>query len=233
MYVFVLQRFRASPHSPLFFHLAMASSSGAEVHTLPQGKVTAKKKTLRMSSTLGDPTESLQGNRELRSSPVTTGEVPPSRPGSWLKDSATAEPPGPVGLKHQDTTIENNTRTRAELVRAALAQMHAERVSLPNTTKSRERSVVASTPSRVLRSLDVRTTRKSKQDISGEPKTNTRCFSQTDSAIRRRKERAHFKTEDAHPTSHAALHHPFDDIEGEEAATRPSGPLPPRQQLLK
>ena len=47
--------------------------------------------------------------RELRSSTATAGEASPPRPGFWLKDSATAGLPGPVGLKHQDKDSKKNT----------------------------------------------------------------------------------------------------------------------------
>ena len=74
------------------------------MHTSSQGGVTAKKRVLRIPSTLGDPTESLQGNRVPRSTSMTIDVVSPSRLGSQPKDLATAGPPGPVGLVHRDNT---------------------------------------------------------------------------------------------------------------------------------
>ena len=64
----------------------VSSFSGAKVHTQPQGWVTAT------DSKLGCPTESLHGNRELRSDPATAGAVggaaPTTEPKEYIKCEA-------------------------------------------------------------------------------------------------------------------------------------------------
>ena len=81
---------------------------GTNVHTQSQDCVSA------ISSKLGYPTESMHGNRELRTSTATADEVSPPRPGFWPTDLSTAGtlPPADKSGRtssylHQDPSIQN------------------------------------------------------------------------------------------------------------------------------
>ena len=60
---------------------------------------------------LGCPTESLHGNRELRSSTATAGEVSPPRPGFWPKDLATAGTLPPADKSGRASSYQQQVRT--------------------------------------------------------------------------------------------------------------------------